>query len=250
MAMILLNPTNEKIEVIYHGLPIVFKAGERVKLKDSVGRQVFHNYQNRGIVSLEYGDEGAGEILKTEAGRKKNTAFKTKQCVNYNQINDRRKQSGQPFIDPPAQIKGYAKELGIRMLEPYRLEDTDSREISLLMKQNENLQEEIKKKDSALGEMQKQIKELTGQFKDFLNLAGEAKKTNEEPKAGGKKEKKPFPPYHRMNEKRFLAWLAKNWEEIESYPEEDRRNVIAKHNQLFDEPFPTERPIPPHPIAG
>ncbi len=109
--MILLNPTNEEISVTFHGLPLVFKAGEKLKVKDSVGRQVIHNYENRGIVSLEYGDEGAGEMEKAEIGKEKNKVFKTKQCINYNQINDRRKQSGQPFIDPSAQIKEYDKEL-------------------------------------------------------------------------------------------------------------------------------------------
>ena len=249
MSMIILNPTNERIEVTYHGLPLVFNAGEKLRVKDSVGRQVIHNYANRGIVSLEYGDEGAGEMEKAEAGKEKNLAFKTKQCIHYNQINDRRKQSGQPFIDPPKQIKGYAKELGIRMLEPYRLEDSDSREISLLMKQNESLKEDVKKKDVALGEMQNQIKELTGQFKDFLSLAGGKKDAAPAAAPKKKRSRNAYPVYHRMSEDRFMQWLAKNWEEIKAYSEDDKEDVVAKYTHLLGTPFPTERPLIEHPIA-
>jgi hypothetical protein len=234
MAMVILNPTDEDIEVKWAGLTHVLEPDSRNTFEDKDGKQIIHNYENRGIIELNYGDEGEIELQKIEAGRLKYDEFWTKQIVNYNQINEERQQANRPFIRPTKEVIHHSKRLGLKLLEPYKVEDAGSKELSLLMEQNKRLERENAKKDEALATMQDQINTLTGNFKQLMSLAGaEVKKeTGPDIKA----------TITRMNKKSFSTWLAKNWDEIDSYPDDARQNVAKKHQDLFGTPLPEERP--------
>lgn len=234
MAMVILNPTDEDIEVKWGGLDHVLKPDSRTTFEDKDGKQIVHNYSNRGLVELNYGDEGEIELQKIAAGRLKYDEFWTKQVVNYNQINEERQQGNRPFIRPTKEVIHHAKRLGLKLLEPYKVEDAGSKELSLLMEQNKRLERESTKKDKALADLQVQINTLTGNFKQFMSLAGVEVKKETGPDI--------LAPITRMNKKSFSTWLAKNWDEISSYPDDARHRVAKKHQDLFGTPLPEERP--------
>lgn len=234
MAMVILNPTDETIEVKWSGMVHALEPDSRNSFNDADGKQIVHNYANRGLVELNYGDEGEIEVEKIKAGRLKYDEFWTKQIVNYNQINEERQQGNRPFIRPTKDVVHHSKRLGLKLLEPYKVEDVDSKEISILMEQNKRLERESTKKDKALELMQGQINTLTTNFKQLMALAG----------AEAKKETGPDikPTITRMNKKSFATWLAKNWDEINSYPEDAKSDIAKKHQDLYGTPLPEERP--------
>lgn len=234
MAMVILNPTDENIEVKWSGQTYVLEPDSRQTFPDQDGKQIIHNYNNRGLVELNYGDEGEIELQKIKAGRVKYDEFWTKQIVNYNQINEERQQGNRPFIRPTKEVVYHAKRLGLKLLEPYKIEDKTNKELSLLMEQNRELKKASEEKDKALVSMQEQISTLTSNFKQLMSLAG----------ANAKKE--PSPDVKsiivRMNKKSFSAWLAKNWDEINSYPDDAKSDIAKKHQDLFGTALPKEKP--------
>jgi len=239
MAMVILNPTDEKIEVKWGGLVHVLEPDSRTIFEDKDGKQVVHNYSNRGLVELNYGDEGEIELRKIAAGRLKYDEFWTKQIVNSNQINEERQQGHRPFIRPTAEVIYHAKRLGLKLLEPYKVEDASNKELSLLMEQNKRLEREGAKKDAALVTMQDQINTLTGNFKQLMALAGaEAKKETSPEETIDVKS-----TIMRMNKKSFSSWLAKNWDTIDTYPDDAKADIAQKHQDLYGTPLPEERPV-------
>lgn len=234
MAMVILNPTDEDIEVKWGGQVHTLKPDSRQNFEDKDGKQIIHNYSTRGLVELNYGDEGEIELQKIKEGRRRYDEFWLKQVVNYNQINEERQQGNRPFIRPRENVVYHAKRLGLKLLEPYKVEDAGSKELSMLIEQNKMLERENAKKDEALVTMQDQISTLTTNFKKLMALAG----------AEAEKETGPDikSTITRMNKKSFATWLNKNWDEINSYPEDVRSDIANKHQNLYGTPLPGERP--------
>lgn len=244
--MVILNPTDYDITVKWDGLEHLIGPDERKQIEnDSMGKQIMHNYRARGLVDLYYGDEGDIELKKTKEGRKICDEFWTKQCISYNQDNERRQQTQRPFVKPQAEVQLHAQRLGIKLLEPYKLEDTSSKQISLLMDQNKKLEKELNKKDDAMVGLQAQVSELTDNFKKLMALAGgEPAKTEKVPADNGDaKFDELKTTLTKMPKKRFANWIVKNWTEIQSYPDDVRNDIAAKHESLFNKTMPTEQPV-------
>ena len=239
--MIILNPTEWPITVKWNGLDHVFDSDERKPVEDPMGKQIIHNYQQRGLVSLVYGDEGEIELGKAKKGRAACDAFWTKQCVNYNQDNTRRQESNRTFVEATEEVAFHAKRLGIKMLEPYKLEDTSSKQIALLIEQNASLKKEIDKKDDSMTGLQAQVAELTENFKKLMSLASPQAPEGD----NGDKAMDPEiikATYYKMSRKRFVHWIVDNWEEIESYPDDVKDGIAVKHENLFQIPLPKGKP--------
>jgi hypothetical protein len=244
--MVILNPTDYEIVVKWDGQNHHIEPDQRKQIdNDSMGKQIMHNYRARGLVDLYYGDEGDIELKKIKEGREICDKFWTKQCINYNQDNERRQQTQRPFVKPQDEVLLHAQRLGIKLLEPYKLEDTSSKQISLLMEQNKTLEKELTKKDTAMVGLQSQVSELTENFKKLMTLAGgEPAKTEAAPADNGDaKYDELKATVIKMPKKRFANWLVKNWTEIQSYPDDVIENIAAKHESLFDKTMPKEQPV-------
>lgn len=241
MAVVILNPTDDPIKVQWDGLDHYFIPDERREVPDNMAKAVIHNYGARGLISLKYGDEGEIELQKIKAGREDCDTFWTKQVVNQNQLNEQREQSNRPFLKPQPQIVYHAARLGLKLIEPYKLEDASSKQVALLMQQNKDLEAEIKKKDSALDTLKNEVSELTKNFKDFMALAG----SQAEAAKGGNGDTD-FETLKatvvKMNKKRFLGWMNKHWNDIQSYPPDVKKDIADKHQNLYGIPFPVDRP--------
>jgi len=245
MAMILFNPTDEDFEGQYVGEQVIIKAGSKVKVDDPRGRHIINSLGNRGLVTLEYGDEGEGELAKGKIGIERHKNFMRKQVLDFNQINEGRFQSKMPYLTPTKQVKRYAQVMGMGIREPYNVEDAANAELSTVLAQNKELQAQVAKKDTALETLQAQVSDLTAEFRRFLSLASDKAKDDTAPAAPGNGADPAAikAVYTKMGKDKFLNWIANNWSDIQTYPQDLQDDIASKHERLYGSAFPERQPI-------
>jgi len=205
-----------------------------VRVDDARGRHMLNVMGPRGLVTLEYGDEGEGEQRKAAQGRERNMAFKRKQIMDFNTMNDDRQQKKQGYIVPSAQIKEYSRELGIKLFEPYSSSDDAMRVHADLKQELDSKDRELQKKDDALALLQAQVAQLTKMVGQVLGTQAAAA----DPAAVAywaefaKKTRS-------INGKHFHNWVAENWTEITTAPPEVQEELADKYQRLYGMPFPT-----------
>lgn len=170
MSTVLYNPTNEMFRITFGGKSFLLKgerntdddrkAPSKVKVTDACGRHCVNELGPRGLCTLDFGDDEE-EIAKQ--GTEVNKAFKVRQIEVYNQQNEARKQSGLQFNTPTKTLIKYAQELGIKLSEPYRVEDLAITQANTLKEENATLREEM-------AEMRKQMSELIAAVKDQIGI--------------------------------------------------------------------------------
>lgn len=112
------NPTDETFEMQFEGRMYRLEPGGKAKVSEPCGKHLLTGFGQRGLTSLEYGDEDQIEKIRGDA-LSLNRAFKMRQVVEYNQRNESRKQMNMPFLLPPEHIRKYAKDLNIELLAPF-----------------------------------------------------------------------------------------------------------------------------------
>ncbi len=135
------NCTNEDMDFTYGGLSYTLLSGKRLKVDEAMGRHVLNNLGARGMTRLDFDEDGhsVNEDKISLDALDRNREFKIRQIVTYNERNERRKASNQPYDTPSKVIKQYAAELGIELLQPYTLSDGEKGQIGKLSKENEEL---------------------------------------------------------------------------------------------------------------
>jgi vacuolar-type H+-ATPase subunit I/STV1 len=233
MAIVLFNPTNEQFRAQYIGEEVIIAPSAKIRVDDARGRHVLNILGPRGLVTLEYGDEGDGEEKKAEIGRKRNHDFKYKQVIDFNTLNEQRFQSRLPYLRPPKHIKEYANELGIELRQPYAVPDAAKQDMAKAMERNQELEREVKQKDSELSELQAQMAELTGQFKQVLAALGQKQKAEETAaELAGK--------WNHMGSNVLATWIAKNWEQIRLLPDKDFKDLQDRYQKVYGKKMPAE----------
>lgn len=142
MSVVLYNPTNETMRVTFAGRNFKLDPESKVKVDDACGKHILNEYSQRGLCSLDYGDES--KILEiAKAGRETNTAFKIRQIENYNEQNEARKAIGLPFNPATKTLIEYARELSLVLSQPYKVDDTVARRSKELEAENIELKERL-----------------------------------------------------------------------------------------------------------
>jgi len=157
IGMVLWNPTDEDLEMQYAGISIGMKSGQKEAFAMKCATHLLNAYGQRGLTSLMYGSD---EEKVGKAAIQRNYDFKKKQVVEYNQRNEARKQMRLGFLPPTKEIKEYAIQLGIQLLEPYSVRDEERAAISETAIQNETLRKQIAAQEHEMT----QIKELLAQM--------------------------------------------------------------------------------------
>ena len=163
MSTVLYNPTNETLVGTYVGEDTVIAPEAKVKVDDNRGRHILNQLGRRGLIALDYGDEGDVFKAKVKAAIAKNRAFKEKQVTDYNRTNSQNRANHMPYIPPTEQVEGYAKELGLELIQPYAPKDTRTPEI-------ERLTEENRVKDRQIDELRTQISNQSGQISELTTM--------------------------------------------------------------------------------
>jgi len=239
MAMILYNPTNEDMGTQYVGETVKILSGSKVRVDDPRGRHVLNTLGPRGLMALEYGDEGEGEVKKKKEGIERNLAFKRKQVIDFNTHNEQQKQGNRPYIIPTKQITEYAKELGIGLREPYNVEDQAMKDIAAVKKESAEKDEKIKQQDSDIKVLTGQVQELIDLNKRFMKMSGEPEPDAEKPPE--EREDGINIDFRKFGKNNFADWLVNNWNLVETYPEDIQKRLADKFHGFYDTEMPASK---------
>src|SRR4030042_83017 len=122
LGMTLWNPTNEKLDMQYAGISIGMEPGQKQSFHMKCAALLLNAFGQRGLTALAYGCDEA-KVGKEAVQR--NLDFKTKQVVEYNQRNESRQAMKLGYLPPSETIKAYARELNLKLLEPYSIRDEE-----------------------------------------------------------------------------------------------------------------------------
>lgn len=157
MAITLWNPTTETFVMQFEGRTLILNAGQLMKVTESCGKFLLGGFGQRGLTSLEYGDDD--EKIRNDA-LERNRAFRVKQVVDYNQRNEARKQMNLPYLNPPELIRQYARELGIDIIAPFTVRAEENARIQQLEDINTKLSTALEEERSERKKMSDQINAL------------------------------------------------------------------------------------------
>ena len=156
------NPTSEDFGLTYGGLSYTLAAGKRLKVEEAMGNHALNALGSRGLTKLIF-DEDGHSVAEEQIGAdalERNKEFKIKQVVTYNERNERRKASGQPYDTPTPIVKKYAVELGIELLQPYNMATGEVGKIGELSRENAELKEQARKQGEDIRNLLETMKNL------------------------------------------------------------------------------------------
>lgn len=228
MAIVLFNPTNEELRAQYGGIDVVVaprgEDGDMLRVDDQKARHVLNILGPRGLTSLEFGDEGDVLEQKANDGIKRAEEFKQRQVRAYNRDNEARKMRTLEYVEPPEQIKQWAKDLGVVLLQPYELPSVDLEETATLRKANKELMAQLKTQAGHMEEIMSMLKQ-----KGLL-----------EPKEDPHKELKA--KYNHMDRQQFEPWVESlAFDKFSQYPVEIQKDIMTKWEGFWnkeEKPFP------------
>lgn len=212
MSTVIFNPTNESFDAQYVGEYVTIKAGAKLKMDDPRARHILNELGQRGLCRLEYGDD---EEPIAAAGIKRNRAFKLKQVMVYNQMNEARRQQNQSYMEVSPHVQAYADELGVGIIMPYNIKDDERSELATLRAERD--------------EDKKEMKDLRDMVARLLAAQEEGNKVNpnetpEETTIATNRLK-----YHKLSKKTMEGWIRKNKAEIGAWPEENKSEIRKKY---------------------
>ena len=250
MSTVLFNPTNEDFDAQYIGVTYAIEAGGKIKVDDKAARHILNVLGPRGLMDLDFGDEGEGERKKAEIGRKRNHDFKRKQVIRFNAENSKRETSRLPPQEPSEQMSDYADAVGIALLQPYRPENEQSEKIGKLTQDLQDSATRLVEKDKDIKVLQGQVAGLTEKMTTFMEMMSGKKDaeevteevTTEDDKAIAAIIKK---QYSGLSKYGFQDWVVKNWDMIPSYPDEIRTDIATMWKSFHNEDMPTKCPVLP-----
>jgi uncharacterized protein with von Willebrand factor type A (vWA) domain len=161
------NPTNEDFPLTYGGLSYTLYAGKKLKVEEAMGNHALNALGSRGLTKLVFDDEGHS-VAEEQIGQDaiaRNKEFKVRQIVTYNERNERRRTSGQPYDLPTKTVQKYAVELGIELLKPYTLATAEIGQIGTLSKENEDLKIQLKQQEENTRNLMESFKEMQEMMK-------------------------------------------------------------------------------------
>ncbi len=253
MSTVLFNPTNEDFDAQYIGVTYTIEAGGKTKVDDKAGRHILNVLGPRGLMSLDFGDEGEGQERKAKIGRQRNYEFKRKQVLRFNQQNQQRELSRLPYQAPESIIADYADEVGIQLVQPYRPESEQSEKIGKLTQDLQDSATRLVEKDKDIKVLQTQVADLTDKMTSFMDMMAGKKDVEEvendvtEVPEGDKESIDAIiqKQYAGLPKYKFQDWVIKNWDTIPSYSDE----IQADINKMWKEFFNEDRPIDSQDIA-
>jgi hypothetical protein len=252
MSTVLFNPTNEDFEAQYIGETTIIPAGKKLKVDDRRARHILNVLGPRGLMSLDYGDEGEKEKMKADLGRRRNYEFKKKQVLRFNQQNQQRELSRLPYQSPSEQIAGYADEVGIALVQPYRPESEQSEKIGKLTQELKDSHARLVEKDEDIKTLQGQVADLTDKMQSFMDMMSKGAAPEAETPIEEEVEEKEADQdeidkiikgqYSGLSKFKFQDWVIANWDTIPSYSDEIQADIAKMWKKFFSEDLPDLKP--------
>lgn len=236
MAIILFNPTHEVMKTQYIGEDVVIPPApdprHKMRVDDARGRHVLNVLGPKGLVTLEYGDEGQGELKKAEEGRQRNKDFWRKQVMDFNQLNDQRQAQRLPYIAPMPEVREASARLGIRLIEPYSTTDEATKVTQGMAEKLDAKERELIETKGALANLERKFSEMGEMMKALLAAQGKAA----EPAPSEWDDLKV--KVKTINGKHLQNWVASNFNQIQGYPADVQAFIRERWEKFYPVPYP------------
>ena len=180
---VIYNPTDEILVGRYDGTDTILKPGDKLKVDTPRAKHILTQLEPRGLLILDYGDEGDVIKKKEKGALKRQTAFEKKQVRFYNIDNEKRKRENKPWVSPPPAVERYALKHSISLVEYYSESDTKAEALaeaankaSQASKENRELKEQILEMSAMVKELmsdkieRNELKVLDGRTKEAKEL--------------------------------------------------------------------------------
>ena len=230
--MIIGNFTPDAIEWMHIGINGIIEPGETVEMDDSRARHVLNKFARRGLVQMRYGDD---PLAKKNESMAQWSNFWEHQVVTFNQHNEVQKEKGNRYAKPPPELVAHAKILKLELLQPFRIESKDeSPQLKALQEENASLKATVETQTGQINQILEMIKAGKGVPQtepiepagvDLLDVIAENRKK-----------------YNSLSANTMSGWLKNNWEEFQEMPEENRFEIKTRYEDLYETPFPVEKP--------
>ena len=248
--MIIANLTPDPLTWTHQGISGTIKPGQILEFEDKRGRHILNKLDARGLIQLKYGDDTEQRKAEALATWKR---FWTRQITIFNQDNERRKNTQREYVDPQREVEEHAKALGLEMVGPWSVKQTDNSMVEILRDENRKLQTTVatltEQMSSILAAMQER-----GEVPDALKSVAEKvalSKRGVESQSEAKNETPPNPmdeatlinEFSKLSKDRFLKWTYDNLARIDApeYPATVRALIKDKWGRLIQEdPCPIE----------
>jgi len=233
MSKVLFNPTGDELRHFYGGREYVvapFKeSGYKQKVEDATANFLMTKLGRRGLMTLEYGDEGEPEEKKRLEGIRLNKEFKKRQVIMHNRLNEERQHKRLPFSMPTNEVAQYARDLAMELIAPYDTKDLERADAAKVKDERDEFAQLIQKQAE-------QIQKLM----DIVNAQNAGKPVEME----GSISRDGFVRiqqelgYKMMTKLEFEPWVAENRDLIPKQPIEIQADIEKKWGNLFEKPYP------------
>lgn len=219
------NYTPDTMEWWHVGINGFLKPGDVQDFDGARGNHILNHFGRRGLVQMQFGDDPE---VKKQAAMAAWESFWEGQITAHNRINeDRKANKALGPLPPTKELEEKAKILGLELIKPWRVESPkdESKEIA-----------ELKAENARLSTQMDQLLKL------FTAQQNPATVSNDAEKALSEKVEANRNKYKRLGESNMKAFVSKNWEDIQQMPEENRFELKTKYEEIYQTPFPVEKP--------
>jgi hypothetical protein len=244
--MIVANYTPDTITYTHSGSTSTIKPGELKDLEDSKANFILNKFDRRGLVALKFGDIPE---KKREEAMKTYKAFWTRQILVYNQDNERRKNTQREYAEPTEQLVEHAKELGIEIIGPWTVKQTDSGAVQALRDENATLKSQLSLLSQQIADLANAMKAREVPFelrspaeKVMITQRGAESQLEVKPPAPvAPIDTKPLiAEFQMLTREKFGEWVMLNADRIQAndYPPDVRLMIEDKWERLVKGEFP------------
>ena len=165
------NFTPDPLTWYHQGLSGTIKPGEVVTDRDrGWENHVLNKLGPRGLVRLEYGDDP--EVAK-KASMEAFNRFWTKQVMDFNELNEQRKNEGKMYVPPTKELQEHADLLGYELVGPWKLQRR------IAEKEDADKTQTARGKSAAAGdakvtELETRISGIEGRLNEVIDLLNSA----------------------------------------------------------------------------
>jgi len=219
-----------------------------VEMSDARARHILNAFAKIGLVQMRFGDDPE---VKEKESMAQYRRFWEHQIEVFNQNNEQQKEQGNRYSKPTELLETKAEIFGLELKRPWMVPVKDDALMKALKEENAELKAANKEQGKQVAQILEMLKDRGAPSTVFDGpelveakgpepLADVVKPTLEEDHAAvaAANRKK----YASLTEKTFKGWLKNNWDEVEAMPEENRFEIKTKYQELYETPYPAEKP--------
>ncbi|MDP2646640.1 MAG: hypothetical protein Q8P24_17000 [Desulfobacterales bacterium] len=214
--------------------------GEIVEMPEARANFVLTAIGQRGLVQMNFGDDPeAKKKLSMDLYR----SFWDRQIQAHNQHNMNMRDQGNRYVQPTKEIEAHAKDLGLDILRQdwFRTDNrggSNGGDVKALKEENVVLKTTLTGLQDQMALLMKMMQQkiepsvdapLNENPSPVISLVGEVESNRNK--------------YKRLGESNMKGWLGNNWDDVHVMPKENQFEIKAKYEELYQTPYPTERPV-------